>query len=109
MSMLENMSDGISVIAESQKDLSGQMNVIKDKVDNLEVKVDNLEVKVDVIDKRLTRVEGGVVEINERLIRVEEDVVDIKHKLPEKIDRDEFNKVEKRVLKLEKLVFAKLG
>lgn len=95
MSMLENMNDGISVIAEKQVELSDQVKEVKEKVDNLEVKVDNLEVKVDRIDARLAR--------------VEDDVVDIKHNLSEKVDREEFNKLEKRMVKLEKLVFAKIG
>jgi len=93
--MLENMNDGISVIAEKQVELSDQVKEVKEKVDNLEVKVDNLEVKVDRIDARLAR--------------VEDDVVDIKHNLSEKVDREEFNKLEKRMVKLEKLVFAKIG
>lgn len=48
-------------------------------------------------------------EINERLIRVEDDVVEIKHRLSEKVDREEFNKLEKRMVKLEKLVFSKIS
>jgi len=68
--------------------------ILSDKVDNLGIKVDNLEMKVDRIDARLAR--------------VEDDVVEIKHKLSEKVDRDEFNKLERRMVQLEKLVLAKL-
>lgn len=85
--MFEEIRDQMFAFGEGQQ-------VISNKVDNLEVKVDKLEVKVD--------------EINTRLIRVEDDVIEIKHKLSEKVDREEFNKMEKRMVKLEKLVFAKL-
>lgn len=81
MTMLEQMNDGIGVIAEAQQETNNRL--------------ESLDKKVDVIDKRL--------------IRVEDDVIEIKHKLSEKVDRDEFNKMEKRMVKLEKLVFAKLG
>jgi predicted nuclease with TOPRIM domain len=95
MTMLEQMNDGIGVIAEAQGETNNRLG--------------NLEKKADGIDKRLINVEGNVIAINERLIRVEDDVIEIKHKLSEKVDRDEFNKMEKRMIKLEKLVFAKLG
>ena len=95
MTMLEQMSDGISIIAEGQTEMNGRLGII-------EGKVDNLEVKVDIIDVRLVQVEN-------RLIRVEDDVIEIKHRLSEKVDRDEFHKMEKRMVKLEKLVFARLG
>jgi hypothetical protein len=81
MSLLEQMNDGIAIIAESQQETN---------------------VKIDVIDKRLINVEN-------RLMSVEEDVIEIKHRISEKVDRDEFNKMEKRMIKLEKLVFAKLA
>ena len=50
-----------------------------------------------------------VDEISERLIRVEDDVVEIKHRLSQKVDLDDFQKLEKRMMKLEKFVFAKLA
>ena len=48
-------------------------------------------------------------EITNRLDVLQDDVTEIKFKLSEKVDRSEFNKMEKRVVKLEKLVFAKLS
>jgi hypothetical protein len=81
MSMLEQMNDGIQLIAEQHGE------VIK-RLDNHDSRFDNLESKVD---------------------RLQEDVTEIKHKLSEKVDREEFEKLEKRMIKLEKLVFAKLN
>ncbi|EKE11877.1 MAG: hypothetical protein ACD_15C00005G0006 [uncultured bacterium] len=80
MSMLENINDGIHVISEQHGDI-----VIR--LDNLEGRFDNLEGRFD---------------------RMQDDITEIKHRLSEKVDRDEFNKMEKRMVKLEKLVFAKL-
>lgn len=88
MTLLEQMNDGIGVIAEAQEETNNRLG-------GLEGRFDGLEKKIDIIDARL--------------IRVEDDVIDIKHKLSEKVDRDEFNKMEKRMVKLEKLVLAKLA
>lgn len=74
MSMLEQINDGVQVVAEDQGE-------IKNRMIRLETKFDNMQ----------------------------EDITEIKQKLSEKVDREEFNKMEKRVIKLEKLVFAKLA
>lgn len=47
-------------------------------------------------------------EIVGRLDRMQDDITDIKHRLSEKVDRGEFDKMEKRVVRLEKLAFAKM-
>ena len=88
MSLLEQLNDGISVIAETQQETNCTLNEV---------------------NQRLVRVENDVIEIKTRVVRVEDDVIEIKHRLSEKVDRDEFNKMEKRIVKLEKLVFAKLS
>lgn len=87
MSLLEQMNDGIAIIAESQQETN---------------------VKIGAIDKRLINVENRLINVENRLMSVEDDVIEIKHRMAEKVDRDEFNKMEKRMVKLEKLVFAKL-
>jgi hypothetical protein len=38
---------------------------------------------------------------------MQDDVTEIKHKLSEKVDREEFHKLENRVIKMEKLLLAK--
>lgn len=64
----------------------------------------------------LEQINDGVEVIGEqykdivgRLDTMQDDITEIKHKLSEKVDREEFNKMEKRMVKLEKLVFAKLS
>lgn len=123
MTMLEQMNDGIGVIAEAQQETNNRLGGLEGRFDGLEKKVDVIDRGLINVENRLIKVEGNVTEINERLIRVEDDVtvmnermirveddvIEIKHKLSEKVDRDEFNKMEKRMVKLEKLVFAKLG
>lgn len=84
-------SDQVVVMFE---DIRSQFMAFGEGLDSLSNKVDRIEVKVDKID--------------ERLIRVEDNVVEIKHKLSEKVDLEDFQKLEKRLIKLEKIVFEKI-
>ncbi len=77
-----------------EKDVKNQFMALGEGQDILSQKVDKLEAKVDVID--------------ERLIGVEDNVVEIKHKLSEKVDLEDFQKLEIRLIKLEKIVFQKI-
>jgi polyhydroxyalkanoate synthesis regulator phasin len=72
MSMLENINDGIKILAEDQ-----------------------LDIKKDIKEMR------GDISI------LKEDVTEIKFELKRKVSYDEFEKLERRVIKLEKLGFAK--
>ena len=75
--------------------------ILSNKVDKIDERLENVEVKVDKIDEK-------VEEVDERLIRVEDDVVEIKNKLPEKVDLEDFQNLEKQSVKLEKIVLAKI-
>jgi hypothetical protein len=86
MSMLENVNDGIQIIAEQQGDVAKKLEKVEKGLDGVKERVGSLELKVD---------------------RIQDDITEIKYKLSEKVDRDEFKKLEKRVIKLERLGFAK--
>lgn len=87
-SILEQVNDGIQVIAEQYTGIIGRLDGIDGRLDGIDGRLDRLESKTD---------------------RLQEDVTEIKYKLSEKVDREEFKKMEKRVIKLETLVFAKLS
>lgn len=72
ITLLENMSDGIEVIAEQQTDIRKDINVIKSDVEV-----------------------------------IKSGIADIKYDLKEKVSYGEFEKMEKRMVRLEKLVFSK--
>lgn len=85
MTMLESMNDGIQLLAEQHG---------------------GIVTRLDGIDNRLDGMQGDITEIKERLVRVEDDTIEIKHKLSEKVDLADFQKLEKRLVKLEKVVLA---
>jgi hypothetical protein len=91
--ILENLKEKFELFGEQQqflvigqKELKQGQQEICSRLDTLEIKFDGLESKFD---------------------NMQEDITEIKHKLSEKVDREEFNKLEKRFIKVERLVLAK--
>ncbi len=130
MSMLENMNDGIRLIAEGQSGIVDRLDSMEGKVDSLETrfdsmetrfdsmegKVDSLETRFDSMETRFDSMETRFDSMETRfdslegkVDRLQDDVTTIKHKLSEKVDKDDFDKLEKRLLKVERLVFSKLA
>jgi chaperonin cofactor prefoldin len=118
--ILEDMQSSFKVLGDGQQLLNEKFDKLDSKVDKLENnaevfrgevmqqfmavgegmqvlsdKVDNLEVKVNNMQGDISNMQG--------------DVTEIKHKLSEKVDLKDFQILEKRFIKLEKLVFAKLA
>ena len=83
-------------------------DILANKVDKIDERLENVEVKVDAIDERLEKVEVKVDKIDNRLENVEDNIIEIKHKFSEKVDLEDFQKLEKRFVKLEKIVFEKI-
>ena len=83
--------DQTAVILE---DIKSQFTVFGEGLSLLSDKADRIETKINVIDRRL--------------IRVEDNIIEVKHKLSEKVDLEDFQKLEKRLIKLEKIVFEKI-
>lgn len=71
MSMLEQINDGIKIVAEDQSDMKKDIKSIKLDIDTIKGDID-----------------------------------DMKYVLKEKANYDSFEKMEKRMVKLEKLVFV---
>ncbi|MFZ2975649.1 MAG: hypothetical protein WA055_03435 [Candidatus Moraniibacteriota bacterium] len=62
---------------------------------------------IEVIGEQHGEIVKNIKSINGRLDSMQNDITEIKHKLSEKVDREEFNKLENRVVKMEKLILAK--
>jgi predicted nuclease with TOPRIM domain len=105
--------EGLTIVSDGQERLEKRFDGLEKKVDRLETRFDGLETRFDGLETRFdgleTRFDGlekKVGEIDARLISVQDDVIEIKHKLSEKVDIADFQKLEKRIVKLEKLVLA---
>ena len=105
--ILEDINGKFDVLVEGQKVLFEKVDkletgqeVLFEKFDKVETGLDRVENKLDAVENRL----GGV---EDKLDGVESDVSEIKHKLCQKVDVEDFQKLEKRVVKLERQKTAK--
>ena len=115
MSMIESFSDGMQIIAEGQSELvkkidniEGRFDGLEGKFDKLEIKVDKLEGKFDVLEGKFDVLEGKFDVLEGKFDVMQEDISEIKYKLNRKVDYEDFEKLEKKFVKLEKLVLSKI-
>lgn len=99
--ILEDIRSQFAVFGES-------LGSVSDKIDKLEVGQEVLNEKVDKLETRVDSIDTTLKTVDEKLIRIEDNVVEIKHKLSEKVDLEDFQKLEMRLIKLEKIVFQKI-
>lgn len=93
MSLLENMNEGIQLIAEQHGGIITRLDSIDVRLDGIDSRLDGIDVRLDNLDSKVDRLQG--------------DVTDIKFQLSEKVDRVEFVKLEKRMIKVERALFSK--
>lgn len=84
--VLESLNDSIAIIAEQHLGITNHLSNIDNRLDGIDSRLDNMQEDLNVM---------------------KDDISDIKYDLKQKVGYDEFEKMEKRVLKLEKLVAAK--
>ena len=99
VSMLESINDGIQVISEQYGEMLKKFDKVDTRFDKIEARLDKIEARLDKIEARLDKIEFDVDAIKSELLK-------IKRELQKKISTEEFEKLEKRVFKLEKLVMA---
>lgn len=86
------MDKGFREVKEEIKILDKRVGKVEKKVDNLEVKIDKLEDKVDGLETRFDNFEVRFDDLDDKVDGIQEDVTEIKHKLSEKVDKEEFDK-----------------
>jgi chromosome segregation ATPase len=135
MSLLESMDGGIKVISEQHGDIMSKLkehdqefetigNKLKEhdqefktignklkkhdqEFETIGNKLKKHDQEFETIGNKLKEHDQRFGTLEEKMDLMQEDITEIKHKLSEKVDREEFNKLEKRMVKLEKLVFAR--
>lgn len=117
--ILEDMQSQFKAFGDGQQLIRGDIKRLDEKVEILDKKVERhykkfVEFEEDT-KNNFKAVANVLTEMNDRLDnhenkidRMQGDITEIKHKLSEKVDLKDFQNLEKRFLKLEKLVFAKL-
>ncbi len=98
-SMLEGIDNTVKIISEnylSVVDTQDKILKVQDKI---------LEVQYDMND-RLGRVEVRLDSVETKIDRLQDDMVEVKFELKKKVAVDDFEKLEKRVVKLENLSYS---
>ena len=86
MMLLEDVRDDIGVIAEGQQGLEKRMDSMENHMDGMENRMDGME---------------------NRMEKMQTDITDIKFKVDQKVSYDEFHKLERRVITLEKTLLRR--
>jgi len=120
MSMLEGMNDGIQVLAEQHSGIIVRLDGMDARFDKTDARFDKMDARFDKMDARFdkmdarfdnleTKVDNLETKVDNLEIKVDSlqvDVTDIKHKLSQKVDLEDFQKLEKRLIKLENFVLS---
>ena len=102
MAMFEELKDNFKVFGEGQ-------SLLINRVDSMEVKIDAMDGKIGAMEVKIDRIENKIETIEKKIDRLQDDMVEVKYDLKRKVDYEEFEKLEKRTVKLEKLVFSKMA
>lgn len=89
MSMLESMNEGIKVISEQHGGIVSRLDGIDTRLDSVDTRLDGIDGRLNVMDSKIDR--------------LQEDMVEVKFELRQKVSVDQFQRLERRVTKLERL------
>jgi len=95
-SMLENIDSTMKILAENHSGVIDRLDGIDNRLNGIDNRLDGIDNRLDSIDNRLDRVDV-------KIDRLQDDMVEVKFELKKKVSIDQFEKLEKRVVKLEKL------
>jgi hypothetical protein len=90
--ILERVEDTVKILAESHMGLAKKQDEMQETLVNM--------------DNRLGRVEIRLNSVETKIDRLQDDMVEVKFELKKKVSTDDFEKLEKRVVKLEKLSYS---
>ena len=94
-SILERIDTTVQILAEGHSALVEGQNEIKSVLTSVDQRLGRVEIRLDGVEDRL-----GLVET--KIDRLQDDMVEVKFELKRKVDAEQFEKLEKRVVKLEK-------
>lgn len=105
--------EGLGTLSEQFEDFKVKQDVLTGKVEKLEDgqkiltgKVEKLEIGQKVLAGKVEKLEEGQKILTKKVDGLQSDVTEIKHKLSKKVDIEDFQKLEKRVIKLEKMMLS---
>ncbi|NTW27589.1 MAG: hypothetical protein HGA36_04650 [Candidatus Moranbacteria bacterium] len=98
-SMLERIDDSVKILAENVVGMNHRLDGIDNRLEKVDNRLKKVEVRLDGVENRLELVET-------KIDRLQDDMVEVKFELKRKVDAEQFEKLEKRVVKLENVSCA---
>ncbi|MEI8344419.1 MAG: hypothetical protein WCF93_05750 [Candidatus Moraniibacteriota bacterium] len=105
-SLLESMDGTMKMMSENYVGLVKTQDKIlavqydmKNQLERVEIRLSGVEGRLDGVEQRLEKVET-------KIDRLQDDMVEVKFELKKKVSTDDFEKLEKRVVKLENLSYS---
>ena len=119
-SLLESMDGTMKLMSENysslvktqdkilavQYDMQNQLERVEVRLERVEVRLENVENRLENVENRLDSVETRLDSVETKIDRLQDDMVEVKFELKRKVDAEEFEKLEKRVVKLEQLSYS---
>jgi chromosome segregation ATPase len=119
-SLLESMDGTMKLMSENysslvktqdkilavQYDMQNQLERVEVRLGSVENRLENVENRLENVENRLENVENRLDSVETKIDRLQDDMVEVKFELKRKVDAEEFEKLEKRVVKLEQLSYS---
>ena len=105
----EETKNNFKAVANAFSEMNDRMDGMQEDMNNMQGTINNMQGDISNMQGTINNMQGDISNMQGAIDNVQGDVTEIKHKLSEKVDLKDFQNLEKRFLKLEKLVFAKLA
>lgn len=108
--MSENYAGLVKTQDEMKKTLvnmDNRLGRVEDRLSGVEGRLSGVEGRLSGVEGRLDGVEQRLEKVETKIDRLQDDMVEVKFELKKKVSTDDFEKLEKRVVKLEKLSYSR--
>jgi len=99
---LPKIKEKVDITATKVEHLENEVTIIKTVLKNTNTKINKLDKRFIKLESKVDRLEKKIDKISQSLASVQDDVQIIKGNLKQKVDIEEFNALEKRVILLER-------
>jgi chromosome segregation ATPase len=100
------MSENYSSLVKTQDKILAVQYDMQNQLERVEVRLGSVENRLENVENRLENVENRLDSVETKIDRLQDDMVEVKFELKRKVDAEEFEKLEKRVVKLEQLSYS---
>ncbi len=99
--------ENTSKTTEEKTFTANEVGSMLERIDNsVKILAESMDIKFESVNNRLNGIDNKLELVDTKIDRLQDDMVEVKFELKRKVAADEYEKLEKRVVKLEKLSLA---